>query len=64
MRKVIVLEHISLDGVIQARGDRKKIQATASRMAGGQRHMMTTSLGGPEKAEEHAVRPAVRTQDF
>jgi hypothetical protein len=44
MRKIIVLEHISLDGVIQAPGGRTKIPATASRMAGGLGHMMTTSL--------------------
>jgi hypothetical protein len=35
MRRIIVLEHISLDGVIQAPSGPEEIQATASRMAGG-----------------------------
>jgi len=47
MRKITVLEHITLDGVIQAGAGRTKIQATASRMADGQRHMMTTRWERP-----------------
>jgi hypothetical protein len=50
MRKIIVLEHISLDGVIQARAGRTKIQATTSPIAGGQRNTMTTFLERPCKS--------------
>jgi len=35
MRKIIALEHISLDGVIQAPGGPDEDTSAASRMAGG-----------------------------
>ena len=47
MRKVNVLEFVSLDGVIQAPGGQRKIPVTASRMAGGQVHIPTLFLQRP-----------------
>jgi hypothetical protein len=41
MRKVIVLEFVSLDGVIQAPAAQRKIPVVVSRMAGGQLPMTT-----------------------
>ncbi len=35
MRKVIVISHITLDGVLQAMGGQTKIPVVASRMAAG-----------------------------
>ncbi len=47
MRNIKIIEHISLDGVIQAPGGPKKIPATASRMADGRRRMTTHEEGKP-----------------
>jgi hypothetical protein len=48
MRKVTVLEHVSLDGVIQAPGGPDEdTPAAASRMAGGSRHIPTMFLERP-----------------
>ena len=44
MRKVIVLEFVTLDGVIQAEAGQRKIPAVASRMAGGKLHILTVLL--------------------
>ena len=41
-----------------------KIPVAASRTAGGYRPIPTQFLGGPEKADEPAVRPAVRAQNL
>ena len=65
MRKVIVLEHISLDGVIQAPGGPEEDRSDGFAYGGwaapyDERHPWS----GPAKADEHAVRPAVRTQNL
>ena len=44
MRKIIVLEHFSLDGVIQAPGGPDEDRAAASRTGGGQVYVTTRSL--------------------
>ena len=41
MRKINVLEFVSLDGVIQAPAGQRKIPVAASRMAGGRAHIPT-----------------------
>ena len=51
MRKIIVLEHISLDGVIQAPGGPDGDASDGFAYgAGGLGHMMTTSLVRPCKS--------------
>jgi hypothetical protein len=47
MRKVIVLEFITLDGVIQAGAGQRKTPVAASRMAGGKFPMATMLLEPP-----------------
>ncbi len=47
MRKLIVLEHLTLDGVIQAPAGQMKMPATASRMAGGAHLILTMCLEWP-----------------
>jgi hypothetical protein len=57
MRKVIVLEHISLDGVIQAPGGYQRwlrVWRVDSAI------FRPDAWNGPEKADEPAVRPVVR----
>jgi len=44
MRKVIVVSHISLDGVIQAPGGPEEDPVVVSRMAGGSLHIPTMFL--------------------
>ena len=44
MRKVIALEFIALDGVIQAGGGPEEDTVVASPMAGGQLHILTMLL--------------------
>jgi hypothetical protein len=47
MRKINVLEFVSLDGVIQAPGGPEEDTVAGSRMAGGQFHIPTLFLQRP-----------------
>ena len=47
MRKINVLEFVSLDGVIQPQAGQRKIPVAASRMAGGQVHIPTRLVQRP-----------------
>ena len=61
MRKVIVLEHISLDGVIQAPGGPDEDPSGGFVYGGWIAPIFRPdSWNGPEKADEHAVRLVVR----
>ena len=65
MRKIIVLEHISLDGVIQAPGGPDEDTSDGFAYGGwAAPYDDDDPWSGPEKADEHAVRPAVRAQNL
>ena len=65
MRKIIVLEHISLDGVIQAPGGPDEDTSGGFAYGGWISAIFRRdSWNGPEKADEPAVRPVVRAQNL
>ena len=65
MRKIIVLEHFSLDGVIQAPGGPDEDRSDGFAYGGWAAPYDDDILGAAlTKADEHAVRPAVRTQNL
>ena len=65
MRKIIVLEHISFDGVIQAPGGPDEDTSGGFAFGGWIRAIFRPdSWNDPEKADEPAVRPAARAQNL
>ncbi len=65
MRKVIVLEHISLDGVIQAPGGPEEDTSGGFAYGGWISPYSDEILGTVlRKQDEHAVRPVVRAQNL
>jgi len=64
MREIIVLSMITLDGVMQAPGGRRRIRRAVSNTADGLFRMLTSTWGGLRWGVGAPLRPASRKKDL